>query len=59
MTTLSHEPLPLHAGHWLWDGLYAAPVVLLALAFGVQALRRRLRGELPPDDLEEHEDDGP
>jgi len=45
--------LPLHAGHWAWDALYAAPVVLLAAALGVNALRRRMRGEAPLDDLGE------
>ncbi len=43
--------LPLH--HPGWDALFAAPVVLLALALGLQALRRRMRGEAPPDDLDE------
>ena len=42
--------LPLH--HPGWDALCAAPVELLALALGVQALRRRRRGEPPPDDLD-------
>jgi hypothetical protein len=43
--------LPLH--HTAWDALFAAPVVLLALALGIQALRRRRRGEPPPDDLDD------
>jgi len=42
---------PLH--HPGWDALFAAPVVLLALALGIQALRRRRRGEPPPDDLDD------
>lgn len=49
-------PPPLHAGHWLWDGLFAAPVVLLAAGLGWRALRRRLRGEPPPDDLDDPEE---
>jgi hypothetical protein len=50
---MSGAVLPvLHAGHWHWDALFAAPAVLLALALVVQALRRRARGEPPPDDLE-------
>lgn len=45
----------LHAGHWHWDALFAAPAILLALALGAQALRRRARGQPPPDDLEHPE----
>ena len=49
--------LPLH--HTAWDALFAAPVVLLALALGIQAWRRRRRGEPPPDDLDDLDPEGP
>jgi hypothetical protein len=50
--------LPMH--HPGWDALFAAPVVLLALALGYQAVRRRMRGEAPPDDLDDDVDpEGP
>ena len=49
--------LPLH--HPGWDALFAAPVVLLALALGIQALRRRRRGEPPPDDLDDLDPEEP
>jgi hypothetical protein len=34
-------------------------VVLLALALGIQALRRRRRGEPPPDDLDDLDSEAP
>lgn len=49
--------LPLH--HPGWDALFALPVVLLALALGVRALRRRRRGEPPPNDLDDLDPEEP
>ena len=40
--------LPIaHAGHWLVNLLYLAPLVLVLVALGWQALRDRRRGTEP------------
>ena len=32
-----------HAGHWIEGGIFAAPVVVVAVALGVSSMRERKR----------------
>jgi hypothetical protein len=32
-----------HAGHWIEGGIFAAPVVIVAVALGVSSMRERKR----------------
>jgi len=40
-------PLLAHAGHWLVNVLYLAPLIIVLLVLGYQALRDRRRGTGP------------
>lgn len=43
-------PVYAHAGHWLVQLVYVAPVLLLVAAIGFDKVKKRLRGDKPPDD---------